>query len=70
MPVATSRLPMRFDIVLKLPVSDHLHLLLYLGCGFAAEFNILLFGEQVPARLELFGPSREGSKPREPEKAA
>ena len=42
-------------IALQLCVSHYRHLTFDLGCSFTSELNVLLFGEQIPTRLDFLG---------------
>ena len=41
------------DVALQLLVANYWHLLFDLGSSLASELNILLFGEQIPTRLDF-----------------
>ncbi len=47
-------------IALQLRITNHRHLTFDLGCGFTSELNVLLFGKQIPTRLDFLGTSPEG----------
>ena len=54
---------MPFDIALQLRVSHDRHLTFDLGCSFASELNVLLFGEQIPTRLDFLADQPRKQKP-------